>query len=162
MKIQSSHWESIRDLFRLSFRQNLHVSIASVDKSGVPTVTPLGTLFLNKDGSGFYFEKFITSLADNRKSNKNICILMVNTSKWFWFKSLFKEKFETHPAIKLYGELGEKRAATQKELDRLENRLRFTQRLKGHKYLWDDMNFVREIAFTKFEKMKLGKMTSHL
>ena len=81
---------------------------------------------------------------------------------WFWLKSLLNGKFRSYPAIKLYGELGERRKATEKETSRLNRRMKTTKGLKGNKYLWGKMEFVREINFTKAEKINLGEMTKEL
>lgn len=156
------NWDKIRAHFSKSFSSSLHVSIASVNPDNNPTITPIGSLFLNKNQTGFYFEKYPTKLPINSKFNNNICVLGVNSNKWFWIKSLFKEKFPNHPAIKLYGKLGERRKATEFEIRRLKRRMRATKRLKGHKYLWANMEFIREITFSKAEKINLGKMTKEL
>ena len=94
--------------------------------------------------------------------NNAICILAVNSNKLFWFKSLFKARFDTYPAYRLYGKLGKRRAATEFEIRALKKRLKTTRRLKGHKYLWGNMNEVREISFHKGEKINIGKMTKAL
>lgn len=156
------NWDKIRSHFSKSFGTSLHVSIASVDKYHLPTITPIGSLFLNTDLTGFYFEMFPTKLPNLSPANRKVCVLGVNSSKFFWFKSLFNTRFPAHPAIRLYGELGEKRKATEAEISALKRRMRATKRLKGHKYLWDQMEMVREITFTKAEKINLGKMTAHL
>lgn len=155
-------WKIIRTHFNKSFRSNFYVSIASVDAQNNPTVTPIGSLFLNDNQTGFYFEKFPSKLPIHANINKNICVLGVNSNRLFWVKSLFKEKFSTPPAIKLYGELGEKRKATQKEIERLNRRMRATKGLKGNTYLWKNMEYVREVKFTKAEQINLGKMTNQL
>lgn len=152
-------WKFIKNHFNTSFKQNLHVSIASVDFQNNPTITPIGSLFLNNDCTGFYFEKFPTKLPENAKKNKNICILAVNSSKWFWFRSLLKGRFKNNPALKLYGSLEEKREATDIEISRLQRRMRATKGLKGNTYLWKDMKIVRVVKLTKVEKINLGKMT---
>lgn len=152
-------WLEIKAHFRTSFSSSLHVSITSVNDENIPTVTPIGTLFLNDNQTGFYFEKYTSSLPKNSMINKNTCVLAVNSSKWFWLKSLFKGKFFHTPAIKLYGQLGKRRKATAREIHALKRRMRFTQNLKGHHLLWDDMTNIREITFTKAEKMNIGKMT---
>jgi len=162
MDIKSDWNSTIRRHFSKSFNSSLHVSIASVDADNNPTVTPIGSLFLNKDQSGFYFEKFPTKIPVNINSNTNVCVLAVNSSKWFWIRSLFKEKFTNSPAIKLYGKLGDKRKATEDENRALERRMRSTNMLKGHKYLWGKMDSVREITFSKAEKVNLGKMTTKI
>lgn len=155
-------WTEIRKHFNKSFKTSFHVSIGSVDEYNNPTVTPIGSLFLNDNQTGFYFEKFPEKLPKNSTENKNICILGVNTSKIFWLVSLFKGRFGKYPAIKIYGQLGEKRIATAIEIKRLNKRMSTTRGLKGNKYLWGDMLFVREIVFTKSEKINLGKMTENL
>ena len=157
-----TNWHKIRKHFSKSFSSSLHVSIASLDADNNPTTTPIGSFFLNKNQTGFYFEKFPTKLPNPSKLNRTICILGVNSNKWFWVKSLFKEKFTDYPALKLYGLLGAKRKATEIEIARLRRRMRRTRGLKGHKYLWSDMEYVRDIAITKVEKINIGKMTSHL
>jgi hypothetical protein len=158
----TQHWTSIKTHFRTCIKRNMHVAIASVDSENIPTVTPIGSLFLNDNQSGFYFEKFASKLNKNAKNNRNICILAVNTGKWLWIKALFKGRFASHPAIKLYGTLGEKREATEREYSAFQRRVRRTKQLKGHQYLWKDMARVREIQFTKAEQINLGKMTKNI
>jgi len=153
------NWSQIKRHFSLSFASSLHVSIASVSEDGIPTVTPIGSLFLDDRASGFYFEKFTKNLNLNSKNNKQICVLGVNSNRILWIKALIKGQFQQSPALKLYGTLGIKRPATQKELARLERRMRKTKYLKGHKLLWQNMNQIRELKFHKAEKMKLGAMS---
>ena len=155
-------WNTIRQHFNKSFKSNFYVSIASVDANNNPTITPIGSMFLNHNQTGFYFEKFPSKLPVHANTNNNICVLGVNSNRLFWIKSLFKEKFSTPPAIKLYGELGMKRKATQKEIERLNRRMRTTKGLKGNTYLWRNMNYIREITFSKAEKINLGKMTNNI
>ncbi len=155
----SSNWDKIRLHFNKSFRSNFHVSIASVTSDNIPTVTPVGSLFLNNDQTGFYFEKYPTKLPMYSKINKKICVLAVNSNRWFWINSLFKGRFSSYPGIKLYGKLGEKRKATEIDIKRLNRRMKMTKGMKGHKYLWGSMTIVREITFTKAEQINLGEMT---
>ena len=155
-------WQAIRNHFIRSFRANFHMSIASVDENGQPTVTPIGSLFLNDNQTGFYFEKYPTKLPRHAEVNKNICVLAVDSSTLFWLRSLFKGRFNRYPAVKLYGELGIRREATEKETKRLNRRMRATRGLRGNTYLWGEMDSVREITFSRAEKINLGKMTSAL
>ena len=152
-------WSITRRHFNKSFSANFHIAIASLDAHNNPTVTPIGTLFLNDDQTGFYFEKFPSKLPQYAKRNPKICLLGVNSGRWFWIKSLFLGKFSDHPGMKLYGELGERRRATAKEISRLNRRMRITKGLKGHDYLWGKMEFVREIRFTSVEPINLGNMS---
>lgn len=154
------NWNTIRKHVNDSFKTSLHVSIATVDAENNPTVTPIGSLFLNGNETGFYFEKFTTAVSTS--TNNNICVLAVNSSKWLWIHALWKGKFKKHPALQLYGRLGERRKATEIEVSRLSKRMKITKKLKGHKYLWGNMEYVREIKFHKVTKMKLGEMTADL
>ena len=157
-----TEWNKIRKHFNKSFSSNFHVSVASVDLENNPTVTPIGSMFLNDNQTGFYFEKFPSKLPKHAKSNPNICILAVNSGRFFWIKSLFKGVFYDYPGIKLYGVLGQKRRATQKEMNRLNRRMKVTNGLKGNTYLWKKMEYVREIKFIRAEKINIGKMTEKL
>ncbi len=153
-------WKAIRKHFNKSFKSNFHVSIGSVDTNNNPTVTPIGSMFLNQNQSGFYFEKYPSKLPEAAKNNFNICVLAVNSSKWFWLKSLFSSSFKSPPALKLYGQLGQRREATQQEISRLKRRMKATNGFKGNAYLWGDMKFIREIEFSRVEKINLGSMTN--
>ena len=152
-------WSNIYDHFNRAFRSNFHVSIASVTRDGIPSVTPIGSLFLNRDQTGFYFEKFPAKLRESASGNSNVCVLGVNSSTVLWLKALISMKFERYPALKLYGELGGLRKATEKEQKRLHRRMRFTRWTRGHNYLWGDMDTVRDISFTGVECINLGRMT---
>ena len=155
-------WNKIRKHFNKSFASNFYVSIASVDAENNPTVTPIGSLFLNDNQTGFYFEKFPSKLPEHANCNAKVCLLAVNSGRIFWIKALFRAKFTDYPAMKLYGELGERRRASEKEIIRLNRRMKVTNGLKGNTYLWKKMAFVREINFTSAEKINLGKMTVEL
>ena len=157
-----SEWTKIRKHFNKSFSSNFYISVASVDSENNPTVTPIGTIFLNDNQTGFYFEKFPKKLPKHANENPNVCLLGVNSGRFFWIKSLFKNEFSDYPAMKLYGVLGQKRKATEKEISRLNRRMRITNGLKGNTYLWKKMEYVREIKFTKAEKINIGKMTEKL
>ena len=157
-----SDWQRIRDHFNRSFLANFHMSIASVDANCQPTVTPIGSLFLNDDQTGFYFEKYPTKLPKHAEVNKSICVLAVDSSTIFWLKALFKGRFNRYPAVKLYGELGIRREATEKEIKRLNRRMRATKGLRGNAYLWGEMKYVRAVTFNRAEKINLGKMTESL
>lgn len=156
------NWSEIRKHFNRSFRSNYYVSIASVDAENQPTVTPIGSLFLNSNQMGFYFEKYPIKIPNNAITNSKVCVLAVNSNVWFWLKSLFKGKFSKYPAIKLYGTLGERKKATETEFNRLNRRMQTTKGFRGNKYLWSDMQWVRDITFNKAEKINLGIMTQHL
>lgn len=105
----ATHWKDIRRHFNRSFSTNFHVSIASIDKQGHPRNTPIGSLFLNREPSGFYFEKYPTTLPGNVQDHPEICVLAVNSGLWFWLRSLLTNRFSLYPGMRLYGRLGDAR-----------------------------------------------------
>ena len=157
-----TNWNKIKDHFNKSLNSNFYVSVAYLNSENIPTVTPIGSLFLNDNQTGYYFEKFSSMLLHQAEENKEICVLAVNSNRWFWLKSLFKGRFNNYPAIKLFGKLGQRREANENEIRMLKNRMKIIRGMKGYKYLFGDLNFVREITFTKGRKVSLGDMTRDL
>jgi len=80
-------WNKIRKHFNKCFASNFYISIASVDSENNPTVTPIGSLFLNDNQTGFYFEKFPSKLPESAKGNPKVCLLGVNSGRIFWDES---------------------------------------------------------------------------
>ena len=149
-------WSEVRVHFRKCQAQNLQQAIATVDELGLPQITPIGTVFLNDDQTGFYFEMYTKTLPDCAETTKRMAILGVNTSKWYWFKALFKGVFYGPPAIKLYGQLGQRRRANETELKRLDRRLSFAKRMKGYDLLWKNMAVIREFSIDAYKMIEFG------
>jgi len=154
--IKEYTWTQVRHHFTKCQKLNLHQVIASIDKDGMPRLTPIGTVFLNDDHTGFYFERYCATLPMNVTDHPEICIMAVNTGRLYWFRSLFLGRFKGSPAVKLYGSLGQRRTATARELKRLHRRLNFAKSLKGYQLLWDDMVHVREFKISKTSIVTFG------
>lgn len=154
------NWNEIKRLFKDSFRSSFHYAIATVSENGEPHVTPVGSLILGKPGHGIYFEKFPKHLPRNLETNKQVCVLAVNSSKWFWLRSLVGGKFTTPPAVRLHGVAGDLREATDTELAIWQKRVQRVRFSKGYALIWRDMSLVRDIEFTRVEPVLVGKMTS--
>lgn len=155
-------WGLIRTVFESGIHSSKHCSIASVDKSGNPHVTPIGFVFLRDDKSAFYFEKYSKNLPLNFEHNKNVCLMAVNSSFHFWFTSLRKGQFLSHPGVRLYGEVGELRQASTAEMGRLKKRIGLANYLKGSKLIWSNLTTVRDITLSSVEPVKYPKMMDHL
>jgi hypothetical protein len=160
MEISTTQWNEIKRLFERSFVSSFHYSIASVTDVGEPHVTPIGSLILGRPGQGFYFEEYATQLPRNYLNNRNICILAVDSGRWFWIKSLIGGRFASAPAIRLYGLAGERREASKKELILWHKRVKPMSFSKGHAMMWQNMKMVREIEITKVLPVHMGKMTA--
>ena len=154
-----THWPIVKKLFKKAFSSSFHYSIASIDINGKPHITPIGSLILGEPGHAIYFEEFTSKLPNNIKSNNFISVLAVNSSKWFWFKSLIKGKFTEPPALRLNGEAGGLRDATEIEVNLWRKRVKSVSFTKGHKIMWQRMGRVREIEFTSIEPVHIGLMT---
>ncbi len=156
------NWKDVKSLFKESFKSSFHFAIATVSEGDEPLVTPIGALILGEPGHGFYFEKYSRHFSHNLESNKQVCVLAVNSGKWFWIKSLVSGKFTSPPAVRLHGVAGELREATDKEIALWQKRVQHVRFSKGHELLWSKsrMRMVREIEFTKIEPVYIGEMTS--
>lgn len=156
------NWHEVKNLFRESFTSSFHFAIATVNENGEPHVTPIGSLILGKPGVGLYFEKFPQNLPRNLCINNQVCILAVNSARWFWLKSLIGGRFSTPPAVRLHGVAGELREASEREAELWQKRIKSVSFSKGHALMWRDMSMVREIQFTRMEPVQLGEMTHGL
>jgi uncharacterized protein len=155
----NENWIKIKELFKQSFRSSFHYAIATVSEQGEPHITPIGSLILSEGGQGVYFEEYPKQLPRNLEKNKHVCVLAVNSSPWFWMKSLISGRFSDPPAVRLYGVVGEVRAATEKEIALLQRRVRKVSFTKGHAMLWKNMRMVRDITFSRMEPVHIGDMT---
>ena len=52
----------------------------------------------------------------NIAGNNRVCVLAVNSSRWFWLRSLVSGNFGTRPAVRLHGVARELRPATEREM----------------------------------------------
>jgi len=156
------NWVEVRALFRESFKSSFHYAIATVSESGEPHVTPIGSLILGQPGQGIYFEKFTRRMPKNIGSGSRVCVLAVNSSRWFWFRSLLNGKFGDVPAIRLHGVAQELRPATEREIALWQKRVASVRFTKGHRLMWSEMAMVRVIQFDRIEPVHLGAMTRGL
>jgi hypothetical protein len=154
-----ANWQEIRKLFGESFRSSFHYALATTGEDGRPHVTPIGSLILRGPGRGFYFEEFPRRLPRNLETQREVCVLAVNSGRWFWIKALLRGRFSTPPAIRLRGRVGELREATAEELVLWHRRIRTLRSSRGYALMWKDMRMVRDIEFTSIEPVLIGEMT---
>lgn len=156
------HWGEVQEIFDSSIKSSKHAAIATVDTNGCPTITPIGFTFLNNNQTAYYFEQYSEVMPINLEKNKNVCLLLVNSSTFFWAKSLFTGKFASYPGIRLYGTAGETRQATPEELTRLKKRMGIASVLRGSKLIWAGLTTVRDVQITSVRPIKYPKMMEHL
>lgn len=156
------HWPEIRQLFGEALNSSLHTAVATMNVDGTPHLTPIGSLLLREDPSGFFFDEFSATLAKNVKHNPRVCVLAVNSSRLFWVQSLWQGRFRKAPALRLVGTVGDRRPASASELELFHQRVRPFRQLKGYKMLWQNMKYVRDISFDGFIPVHCGAMSQGL
>ena len=140
----------------------MHFSMATVNEDGSPHITPIGSLILREDPTGFFFDEYCTKTRANIARNPRVCFLAVNADRSFWVKSLIMGKFSAPPAVRLMGTVKELREATPDEIAAWQSRVAFARPTRGYQIMWGGMHSVRDVQFDSFEPMSSGKMTSGL
>ena len=162
MKITEEKWNGIIECYYDSMKSSRHCSIATVSESGDPNITPIGSLILTDNNSGYFFDTFTKTFSNNIDNNNKVCLMFVNAGKMFWLKSLYKNKFSKPSGIKLTGTVGEKRKATEEEIESFRNVIKPLKKFRGYHTLWDRLEYVRDIEFNEYYPVNTGKMTADL
>jgi hypothetical protein len=156
------HWPNILKVLSEGKKSNRFFSIATVNSDGTPHVTPIGHVFFRDNMTGYYFDEYSQVMPKNFETNKNICLISVNSRAFFWLKSLFYGKFSMSPAIRLMGVVGDRRDASKEEIEKMKKTISVTSGLRGHKLLWGNLINVRDIRFTSFSPAKYPAMCTEL
>jgi uncharacterized protein len=155
-------WKRIQSVLAQGQASSIYCSIATVDPDGMPNITPVGTVFLRDDQTGYFFDHYAVSLGHNIDENPNICIMAVNSGAIFWAKALLFGRFSSPPGVRLYGKAGCKREATASEIALIEKRVKAAQLLKGGRLLWSGFSQVRDISFSHYRPVKYPVMMDSL
>ncbi|MDK1683281.1 pyridoxamine 5'-phosphate oxidase family protein [Acinetobacter terrestris] len=156
--MNNQKWQHICKVVNDAQKAAMHCSIATVDAQLQPTITPIGTLFLRENQSGFFFDTYTESLQQNLPKNSKACIQAVNSSRLFWLKSLFKGEFSDYPGVRLYVEIGDLSLANAEELAQISRRIQILKWTKGSQLIWSDFTHVRDFTVQSFRWVKYPKM----
>ena len=156
--MNKQEWQHIGKVMNDAQKAAMYCSIATVDAQLQPTITPIGTLFLRENQSGFFFDTYTESLQQNLPQNSKACIQAVNSSRLFWLKSLFKGQFSDYPGVRLYVEIGDLRLANAEELAQISRRIQSLKWTKGSQLIWSDFTHVRDFTVQSFRWVKYPKM----
>lgn len=151
-------WPEIKKLLKITLTKSMQCGISTVDPDGNPHISPIGSLFLTEFSKGFFFEMFASNMRANLERNNRFCIALVNSGRWFFFRSLFMGKFNSHPGIRLYGEIGKRRKAKSREVMAFRKAVKSFKWLKGYDLLWKTEGYVRDITIEGVKTLNLGKM----
>lgn len=160
--ISQKDWKNIQRVFKAAQKASIHSSIATVDPSGQPNITPIGTVFLNNDQTSYFFDTFTEKLGENLSQNSKACIQAINSGKLFWLSSLIHGNFSDYPGVRLYVEIGNLRPATEQEKIAVAQRVKPLQWTKGSQLIWSDFTHVRDIKIYDFRWIKYPKMMENL
>lgn len=149
--IIKDRWQKIKKTLEEAQASTIYCSIATINPDGTPHITPVGTVFLKDDQTGYFFDHYAKSLGSNIDQNPNICIMAVNAGRIYWLRSLLKGSFISSPGVRLYGKAGPLRPATPEEIAKIEKRVKPTQWLKGARTLWSGFTHVRDIEFSDYK-----------
>jgi hypothetical protein len=155
-------WKLIRPVFDNAFKSCRHISMATVNADGSPRITPIGSLILRDDPTGYFFDEYCTKTRENIARNPKVCFLAVNANQPFWVKSLIRGKFSEPPAVRLMGTISALREATPDEIAAFHKRVAFARPTKGYELMWSRMHLVCDVEFDSFEPVNCGKMTNGL
>ncbi|MEV6216886.1 pyridoxamine 5'-phosphate oxidase family protein [Nocardia sp. NPDC051833] len=158
MSTPADDWNEVRSIVARARRSTGHFAIASVDATGAPNVTPVGTLFLRADRTGYFFDQYTKALGRNADAEARVCLMAVDSGGSFWFRSLLAGRFPAAPGVRLDGTLGARRPAIAEELDEVRRRVRPMRLLRGGKLLWSDFTHVRDITVTGFRLVRYPVM----
>jgi hypothetical protein len=98
----------------------------------------------------------------NLEHNHRVCILAINNSKWFLLRSILSRKFDAPPGVRLSGTVGEKRIATEDEIQALKESLGLMGKFFKPGAGGFNIKYVREIYFDSVKPVTIGKLTAHL
>jgi hypothetical protein len=133
--------------------------IASVNADGSPHVTPIGTLTLRHDCTGYYLERFPTKLPKNIERDHRICVYACQSGMLTWLRHLMRGRFDRPVAIRLIGRAGARRPSTEKERARFLRQVRIFRWTRGHDLLWGNLKYARDLVFDDYVPIEAGQMT---
>ncbi len=153
--MNTQDWQAARKLIN----EATSVTVCTVDPTGRPHATPIGSLMLHHtEPRGYWLEKFTTGMPRNLESNPRFQVLVVKNGLWFWLKSLWKGAFAGPPALRLSGTAGPLKPASDSQRKRFLKKVKFARSLKGHDLLWGEMTMAREVVFEEVLPVRVGKM----
>lgn len=151
-------WPRIRRMGR----STMPFVFATTNADGSPQVTPIGSVWLEKDGPrGYYLEKFPTRLRQNLDRDPRFSLLMIDRSPRLWLGGLWRGRFAKPIGVRLIGRSVGRRPASAEELARFQRKVRLFRGTRGYQHLWAHMPLARDLVFEGYAPIALGEMTAH-
>ena len=157
--IAPAEWKEVRRWWR---RTLPFYAVCTAAPDGRPHVAPVGSVMLNDDGTGYYFEIFLQHTAQHLNHDPRVTVMALQIMPWFWARALFTGRFAYAPALRLIGTAEAARPSTERERKRWYRRVGPVRRLKGPKMWWGDLDTVRPLRFERVAPVQLGASTQGL
>lgn len=141
------------------FSRAVFCSVATVNEVGMPHVSPIGSVVLNDEKHGWFFQKFTKRIPQNSAHCEYATIMAVNDGRWFWLKSVLKGQFKKPPAMRILVKLGKLRPATEAESAKFQRRVGIFKRTKGYAMMWQEMAEIREFEIVEYKPVFISTMT---
>lgn len=158
MKNLDDAWPQIMEVVR---RTRIFL-IASINDDGSPHITPIGTVFLRPDHTGYYIEKYPVGLRRNVERDQRVCIYAADATLRLWLRALVTGRAPRTLAVRLIARAGERRALTPEEHRRWLHKVRQLRWTRGYKQLWAEMHHARDLEIIDYAPVELGPLTRHL
>lgn len=68
-------WKQVKSVLEQGQASSIYCSVATVNPDGTPHITPVGTVFLRDDQSGYFFDHYAEALGKNIDQNPDVCMM---------------------------------------------------------------------------------------
>ena len=155
-------WADARRVATRAFSSSLHFAVASLDASGAPVLTPVGSVMLAEPGHVVFFELFAHGLGRRLDADPRVSLLGVDSGRWFWLRSLWQGRYARPPALRLWGTASACRSCTSAEEQRFLRRVGPLLRTRGGQRLWGRPGPVRDVWVEGIDGVALAGMAPRL
>ena len=157
-------WRMVRRTVARGRSTSFHCAIASTNPDGRAYVSPIGSVRLGRPGSGTYLDVFNAQLRRNLESDPRVTVMAVDSGLVTWLRALISGRFTTPPGVRLLGEVGPARPATDDEMRTFQRSVRPALLTRGGKAMWGRLDDVlaRDITFTGVVPVRIGSTTAGL
>ena len=157
-------WRLARRTLARGQSASFHCAIASTNPDGHPYVSPIGSVRLGEPGVGTYLDVFNAQLRKNLDLDPRVTVMAVDSGLRTWARALISGRFPTPPGVRLLGEAGPGRPATDDEKQAFQRSVGPALLTRGGKAMWgrfDDV-IARDLTFTGVVPVRIGSTTTGL
>ncbi|MCA9491276.1 MAG: hypothetical protein KC621_15200 [Myxococcales bacterium] len=162
--IDPAAWKVARRVAARSFGTSFHFSVASLAADGSPRLTPVGSVMLSEEpGHLVFVELFAHGLAARLDADPRICLMGVDSGRLLWLSSLWRARFPSPPALRMWGQASpSSRPITPDEERRWLRRVGWLRRTRGGARLWGHPGPVRDVRVESLDGVGLAGMAPRI